>query len=117
NHVIEGAGEGESIQVSFADGTRAQARVLGADPLTDTAVIQAEDVSGLTPATIGKSENLQVGQQVVAIGSPFGLDATVTSGIVSALDRPVNVGSTDTRGNSTTYPAIQTDAAINPGNS
>jgi putative serine protease PepD len=59
---------------------------------------------------------LAVGQEVVAVGSPFGLDATVTSGIVSALDRPVNVG-TDLSGNSTTYPAIQTDAAINPGNS
>jgi putative serine protease PepD len=59
---------------------------------------------------------LKVGQSVVAIGSPFGLDSTVTSGIVSALNRPVDVGS-DGQGNSTTYPAIQTDAAINPGNS
>ena len=116
NHVVEGAGEDGRITVSFADGSHADATVLGADPLTDTAVIQAEDVSGLTPATMGKSENVDVGQQVVAIGSPFGLDATVTSGIVSALDRPVNVG-TDTAGNATVYPAIQTDAAINPGNS
>ena len=73
-------------------------------------------MDGLTPATIGKSSDLQVGQGVVAIGSPFGLESTVTSGIVSALDRPVDVGS-DGQGNSTTYPAIQTDAAINPGNS
>ncbi len=116
NHVVAGAGEGGRITVSFADGSHADATVLGTDPLTDTAVIQAEDVSGLTPATMGKSENIDVGQQVVAIGSPFGLDATVTSGIVSALDRPVNVG-TDTAGNATVYPAIQTDAAINPGNS
>ena len=79
-------------------------------------MIKAQDVCGLTAATIGKSANLGVGQEVVAVGSPFGLDATVTSGIVSALDRPVNVGSDD-EGNSTTYPAIQTDAAINPGNS
>ena len=79
-------------------------------------MIQAEDVSGLTPATIGSSDSLQVGQAVVAIGSPFGLDSTVTTGIVSALQRPVNVGS-DEQGNSTVYPAIQTDAAINPGNS
>ncbi|MCB0871697.1 MAG: trypsin-like peptidase domain-containing protein, partial [Solirubrobacterales bacterium] len=98
------------------DGSHADAKVLGTDPLTDTAVIQAEGVSGLTPATIGKSSNLDVGQEVVAIGSPFGLESTVTSGIVSALNRPVNVGS-DSQGNSTTYPAIQTDAAINPGNS
>jgi putative serine protease PepD len=116
NHVVEVAGEGGTIKVDFSDGTSADAEILGTDPLTDTAVIQAQDVSDLTPATIGKSANLGVGEGVVAIGSPFGLDATVTSGIVSALDRPVNVGS-DADGNSTTYPAIQTDAAINPGNS
>jgi len=115
NHVVEGA-EAGSLTVSFDDGTSAKAQVLGTDPLTDTAVIKADGVSDLTPATIGKSANLGVGEGVVAIGSPFGLDATVTSGIVSALDRPVNVGSDD-QGNSTTYPAIQTDAAINPGNS
>jgi putative serine protease PepD len=116
NHVVEVAGESGTITVDFADGTSADATILGTDPLTDTAVIKAEGVSNLTAATIGKSANLDVGAQVVAIGSPFGLDATVTSGIVSALDRPVNVG-TDGGGNSTTYPAIQTDAAINPGNS
>ncbi|MBE7324939.1 trypsin-like peptidase domain-containing protein [Nocardioides sp. Y6] len=116
-HVISAAGDGGSLRVSFADGRRAEARILGSDPLTDTAVIQAEGVDDAVPATIGKSGNLQVGQQVVAIGSPFGLDATVTSGIVSALDRPVSVGRDDATGDSTTYPAIQTDAAINPGNS
>ncbi|CAI9398999.1 hypothetical protein HIDPHFAB_00104 [Nocardioides sp. T2.26MG-1] len=116
NHVVEVAGNGGSISVSFNDGSTAKAEVLGTDPLTDTAVIKAQDVSGLTPATIGKSGDLKVGESVVAIGSPFGLDSTVTSGIVSALDRPVDVGS-DGQGNSTTYPAIQTDAAINPGNS
>ncbi|MFD7074017.1 S1C family serine protease [Nocardioides sp. NPDC057577] len=108
--------QGSSITVDFSDGTSASAKVVGTDPLTDTAVIQAENVSGLTPATIGKSKNLVVGQDVVAIGSPYGLDSTVTTGIVSALDRPVNVGS-DSSGNATVYPAIQTDAAINPGNS
>jgi putative serine protease PepD len=116
NHVVALAGKGGSLSVSFNDGSHAKARVLGADPLTDTAVIQAEGVSGLTPATIGHSSALQVGQGVVAIGSPFGLDATVTSGIVSALNRPVNVGQVS-QGNATVYPAIQTDAAINPGNS
>ena len=115
-HVVDGAGEGATIRVSFTDGTRANATVVGTDALTDIAVIQAQDISGLTPATIGKSQNLKVGQEVVAIGAPYGLDATVTSGIVSALDRPVSVNS-DAQGNSTTYPAIQTDAAINPGNS
>jgi putative serine protease PepD len=116
NHVVEVAAGGGTVRVYFADGTSAPAKVLGTDPLTDTAVIKADGVSGLTPATIGKSANLDVGQDVVAFGAPFGLDSTVTSGIVSALDRPVNVG-TDSQGNSTTYPAIQTDAAINPGNS
>lgn len=116
NHVVEIAGDGGQIRVSFNDGSSAPAKVLGTDPLTDTAVIQAEGVQGLTPATIGKSAELNVGEGVVAIGSPFGLESTVTSGIVSALNRPVDVGS-DAQGNSTTYPAIQTDAAINPGNS
>jgi putative serine protease PepD len=116
HHVVELAGDGGRISVSFEDGTEAPAEVVGTDPLTDTAVIRAEGVDGLTPATIGQSGNLDIGQDVVAIGSPFGLDSTVTSGIVSALDRPVNVG-TDANGESTTYPAIQTDAAINPGNS
>lgn len=116
NHVVEVAADGGELTVSFDDGTTAEATVLGTDALTDTAVIQAEDVSGLTPATIGSSDELRIGQAVVAIGSPFGLESTVTSGIVSALNRPVNVGN-DGQGNATTYPAIQTDAAINPGNS
>lgn len=116
NHVVEVAEGGGTVRVYFDDGTSAPAEILGTDPLTDTAVIRAEGVSDLTAATIGQSANLDVGQDVVAFGAPFGLDSTVTSGIVSALDRPVNVGS-DSEGNSTTYPAIQTDAAINPGNS
>lgn len=116
DHVVAVAGDSGEITVLFNDGSSAPAEVLGADPLTDTAVIKAEGVSDLTPATIGKSADLQVGEGVVAIGSPFGLESTVTSGIVSALNRPVDVGSDD-QGNRTTYPAIQTDAAINPGNS
>ncbi|MFN8193371.1 MAG: trypsin-like peptidase domain-containing protein [Nocardioidaceae bacterium] len=116
NHVVALAGDSGKIEVSFNDGSHAAATVLGTDPLTDTAVIRADGVGGLTAATIGQSSQLDVGQEVVAIGSPFGLESTVTSGIVSALNRPVNVG-TDAQGNATTYPAIQTDAAINPGNS
>ena len=116
NHVAEIGADGGSMSVSFNDGSTAEATIVGTDPLTDTAVIKAEGVSGLTPATIGKSADLKVGESVVAIGSPFGLESTVTSGIVSALNRPVDVGS-DAENNSTTYPAIQTDAAINPGNS
>jgi putative serine protease PepD len=116
NHVVALAGSTGQLSVAFNDGSHATAKVLGTDPLTDTAVIQAEGVKNLTPATLGHSSALQVGQGVVAIGSPFGLDATVTSGIVSALDRPVDVGQVS-QNNSTIYPAIQTDAAINPGNS
>lgn len=118
NHVVALAGDGGSLTVSFNDGTKASATVLGTDPLTDTALIQAQGVSGLTPATLGKSSDLKVGEGVVAIGSPLGLESTVTSGIVSALNRPVDVGATSEQSDATAvYPAIQTDAAINPGNS
>jgi putative serine protease PepD len=115
NHVVSLSADSSRLVVSFNDGTTAPAEIVGRDPLTDIAVIQAEDVSGLTPARLGRSSDLSVGEQVVAIGSPFGLESTVTSGIVSALGRPVSAGSSQT--DSTTFPAIQTDAAINPGNS
>jgi putative serine protease PepD len=117
NHVAALAGKHGSMSVNFNDGSAKPATVVGTDPITDLAVIKAQGVSGLHPATIDKSNNLQVGQSVVAIGSPFGLQATVTSGIVSALNRPVSVGSQSSGNMDTTYPAIQTDAAINPGNS
>jgi len=120
NHVIEAAADGGTITVAFNDGRNAKATIIGRDVATDVAVIQAEDVSGLTPATLGNSQEVQVGQTVVAIGSPFGLDATVTTGIVSALNRPVSPGDGSQfqqGGTTTTFPAIQTDAAINPGNS
>lgn len=120
DHVVSLGGEAQAedaeVTISFNDGTHAEGTVVGTDPITDTALVQAEDVSGLAPITMGESGNLDVGEQVVAIGSPYGLDATVTTGIVSALDRPVEVGR-DSEGNVTAYPAIQTDAAINPGNS
>ncbi|MDZ5621390.1 trypsin-like peptidase domain-containing protein [Nocardioides sp. HM23] len=120
DHVVTLAGaadpETAEVTVSFADGSTTTGEVVGTDPLTDTALVQAHDVSGLTPVTLGKSADLDVGEQVVAIGSPYGLDSTVTSGIVSALDRPVEVAR-DENGNTTAYPAIQTDAAINHGNS
>jgi putative serine protease PepD len=118
NHVVSLAGQDGQISVNFNDGTAKKATVLGTDPLTDLAVIKAQGVSGLQPADIGAADQIAVGEDVVAIGSPFGLEATVTSGIVSALNRPVSIS--DDSGQSsqaTTYPAIQTDAAINPGNS
>lgn len=116
NHVVSVAKDSGTINVAFNDGTFTSARVLGTDPVTDLAVIKAEDESDLKPAKFGNSSDLTVGQQVVAIGSPFGLESTVTTGIVSALNRPVS--SADESGkNSTIFPAVQTDAAINPGNS
>ncbi len=90
NHVV--ADSIGDLTVSFNDGTTAPATVVGTDPVTDLAVIQARGVSGLTTATLGSSDDVKVGQQVVAVGSPFGLESTVTSGIVSALDRPVDTG-------------------------
>ena len=116
NHVVEAAADGGSLTASFNDGSNAKAEILGRDPVTDLAVIKANGKSGLQPATLGNSADLEVGQQVVAIGSPYGLDGTVTSGIISELNRPV--ASSDASGASqTVFPAIQTDAAINPGNS
>ena len=117
NHVVEIAADGGELAVSFNDGSTAKATIVGRDPLTDLAVIQAEDVSGLTPATLGDSDDLAVGQQVVAVGSPFGLESTVTTGIVSALNRPVTTQGESSTDPATVFPAIQTDAAINPGNS
>ncbi len=79
-------------------------------------MVRVQGVSGLTPITLGSSTNLVVGQDVVAVGSPLGLEGTVTSGIISALDRPVAAGG-DAQNQNTVLDAIQTDAAINPGNS
>jgi len=102
--------------VTFADGRTASFAVVGADPASDIAVVRAQGVSGLTPITLGSSANLRVGQDVVAVGSPLGLEGTVTTGIVSALNRPVATGG-DVKNQNTVLDAIQTDAAINPGNS
>ncbi len=117
NHVVEVAGDKGTLTVAFNDGTNAKATIVGTDPLTDLAVIKATGKSGLTPATLGSSADLKVGQEVVAIGSPFGLESTVTSGIISALNRPVTSSSATADSPGTTFPAVQTDAAINPGNS
>jgi putative serine protease PepD len=101
--------------------TSATATVVGSTATDDLAVLRADGVSGLTPATLGSSAALAVGQPVVAIGSPLGLSATVTSGIVSALNRPVRTASSEPsatgQSQDTVINAVQTDAAINPGNS
>jgi putative serine protease PepD len=118
NHVVEGAGDGGSLRVRFADGRTAAARLVGRDPSTDLAVIRAQGVSGLKPATLGSSAGLHVGDTVLALGSPLGLDGSVTAGIVSALHRTVDLGGDGRPGPSASLSdAIQTDAAINPGNS
>ena len=85
-------GPGVQTKVTFADGNTTTFTVLGTDPSSDIAVVKAENATGLTPITVGSSGNLRVGQDVVAIGSPLGLEGTVTTGIVSALNRPVAAG-------------------------
>ncbi|MGH3633123.1 S1C family serine protease [Mycobacterium sp.] len=102
--------------VTFNDGRTAPFTVIGADPTTDIAVVRVQGVAGLAPITLGSSANLRVGQPVVAVGSPLGLEGTVTTGIVSALNRPVSTTG-ETGNQNTVLDAIQTDAAINPGNS
>jgi putative serine protease PepD len=109
-------GGGVTRTVTFSNGQSVPFTVVGTDPAGDLAVVRAQGVSGLTPITMGSSKDVKVGQEVVAIGSPLGLQGTVTTGIVSALDRPVAAG--DGPGSDVTVlDAIQTDAAINPGNS
>ncbi len=104
------------LQAVFQNGQTAQVQVVGTDATADLAVVRAQGVSNLTPVTLGDSGQLQVGQGVVAVGSPLGLSGTVTSGIVSALSRPVATGGAQS-GQATVIDAVQTDAAINPGNS
>ncbi|MEU6392916.1 trypsin-like peptidase domain-containing protein [Streptomyces sp. NPDC046939] len=139
NHVISGA---SAIKVRTSDGKSYTAEVVGTDSKKDLALIKLKNASGLKAATLGDSSGVKVGDQVVAIGSPEGLTGTVTSGIVSALDRDVTVPTDegqqqqqgggsgqwpfefggrefngDTGSSTTTYKALQTDASLNPGNS
>jgi putative serine protease PepD len=113
NHVIEPAVAGGVIKVSLPDGHDVSASIVGRSPSYDLAVLSV-DSANLTPATLGTSANVQVGENVVAIGSPLGLNSTVTSGIISATHRPVTAGG---KGETSYLSALQTDAAINPGNS
>ncbi|MEV0245237.1 trypsin-like peptidase domain-containing protein [Nocardia sp. NPDC050712] len=119
NHVISMAAQDKSnravMQVTFSDGTRVPAQLVGRDQKTDLAVLKV-DVKNLTVAEIGKSADVQVGDDVLAVGSPLGLSKTVTSGIVSALHRPVKLAGEGSDTNAV-IDAVQTDAAINPGNS
>ncbi|MEI5527851.1 trypsin-like peptidase domain-containing protein [Streptomyces brasiliscabiei] len=142
NHVIAGASQ---IKVTTSNGKSYTAEVVGTDSKKDLALIKLRDASGLKAATLGDSAGVKVGDQVVAIGSPEGLTGTVTSGIVSALNRDVTVSTDESQGqqqqqqgggngqwpfefggqqfngdtgsSTTTYKALQTDASLNPGNS
>jgi putative serine protease PepD len=120
-HVVDPGHPGK-LTAAFQDGKTAPVTVVGVDVHADLAVVRAQGVSGLAPIQLGNSDSLQVGQQVVAVGSPLGLAGTVTSGIVSSLNRPVESGDADgpdvgRQVNTSVLDAIQTDAAINPGNS
>ncbi|MFI7103735.1 S1C family serine protease [Streptomyces sp. NPDC050161] len=140
NHVVSGA---RVVTVTFSDGSRKTADVVGTDPDKDLALIKVRGAKGLTAASLGDSDKVAVGDQVVAIGSPEGLTGSVTSGIVSALNRDVTVPKSESQGqrgqgqggdewpfefggnqyngdtgsSKTSYKAIQTDASLNPGNS
>ncbi|WP_411576166.1 S1C family serine protease [Streptomyces mutabilis] len=118
NHVVEPAGSGGEITVTFNSGDTAEATVVGRDGGYDLAVVKVKGVSGLTPMPLGNSDNVRVGDPVVAIGAPFDLAGTVTSGIISARERPITAGGEEGDGSDVSYvDALQTDAPINPGNS
>lgn len=114
NHVIEPAVNGGQIIVSLPDGRTVTGTIVGRSPAYDIAVIKLAEYGNLTKVTLGSSRDVQVGESVVAIGSPLGLNSTVTSGIISATQRPVTAGG---EGETSYIDALQTDAAINPGNS
>jgi putative serine protease PepD len=126
NHVVSAAANGGSVSVAFNDGSSSPARIVGTDQEDDLAVVKVAK-TGLPAATLGRSASIRVGDPVLAVGSPLGLQGTVTSGIVSSLNRPVDTTSDQQNTNpfgggsgptsTTVISAIQTDAAINPGNS
>ncbi|WP_107426250.1 S1C family serine protease, partial [Streptomyces milbemycinicus] len=118
NHVVEPAGSGGAISVTFNGGEVADAKVIGRDSGYDLAVIKVDGVSGLHPLALGNSDSVRVGDPVVAIGAPYDLAGTVTSGIISAKERPITAGGEEGDGSDISYvDALQTDAPINPGNS
>jgi putative serine protease PepD len=116
NHVIAIAANGGSVEVQFADGQTVPATIVGRDPQTDLAVLKVDTSAKLKVIAIGSSSSVVVGQATVVIGAPLGLSGTVTSGIVSALERSIQVPGEDNSA-ALLVGAIQTDAAINPGNS
>ncbi|WP_408057275.1 MULTISPECIES: S1C family serine protease [Streptomyces] len=118
SHVVEPAGSGGEISVVFNGGQTAEAEVVGKDSGYDLAVVRVTGVRGLRPLPLGNSDNVRVGDPVVAIGAPFDLEGTVTSGIISAKERPITAGGDSGDASDVSYvDALQTDAPINPGNS
>ncbi|MFF1489370.1 S1C family serine protease [Streptomyces sp. NPDC058319] len=118
NHVVGPAAAGGDISVTFSGGQTARGTIVGRDTGYDLAVVQVRGVRGLTPMPLGNSDNVRVGDPVVAIGAPFDLAGTVTSGIISAKERPITAGGEKGDGSDVSYvDALQTDAPINPGNS
>ncbi|MFJ7066897.1 trypsin-like peptidase domain-containing protein [Streptomyces sp. NPDC101115] len=118
NHVVDAAASSGEISVTFSNGESARAKLIGRDTGYDLAVIQVRGVSGLKPLPLGNSDSVRVGDPVVAIGAPFDLSNTVTSGIISAKERPITAGGEKGDGSDVSYvDALQTDAPINPGNS
>jgi putative serine protease PepD len=116
NHVIAIAADGGSVEVLFSDGQTAPATITGRDPQTDLAVLKVDTSAKLKVIALGESSSVKIGQPTVVIGAPLGLSGTVTSGIVSALDRTIEVpAENDT--SALLVSAVQTDASINPGNS
>ena len=116
NHVIATAAHGGSVEVLFSDGATSPATIAGRDVLTDLAVLKVQSARNLKAIALGSSDSVHVGQPVVALGAPLGLSGTVTAGIVSALDRTVEVPA-ENDSSALLVSAVQTDAAINPGNS
>ena len=120
NHVVAAVGRGPHRSahtvVTLNDGRTAAFDVIATDPQSDIAVVRAHELSGLTPISVGSSANLRIGQPVVAVGSPLGLEGTITDGVISALNRPVWPRVRADNG-VVAFNAIQTNAAINPGNS
>ncbi|GHE04561.1 trypsin-like peptidase domain-containing protein [Streptomyces alanosinicus] len=118
NHVVAPAGAAGAISVTFSSGDTVKAEVIGRDSGYDLAVVQVHGVHGLAPLPLGNSDDVRVGDPVVAIGAPFDLANTVTSGIISAKERPITAGGEKGDGSDVSYvDALQTDAPINPGNS
>jgi putative serine protease PepD len=115
NHVVDSADDDGEITVTFHSGDTAEAEIVGRDGGYDLAVVRVRGVKGLKPLPLGNSDNVEVGDPVVAIGAPFDLAGTVTSGIISARERPITAGGDDS--DVSYVDALQTDAPINPGNS